>query len=118
MNIKRLFRAVFMVLRCFMLIYMTWNDLTDRQKQFDRLIDGCGVKLDATNGCVEKVARAIGATSRELDCVRQRIELRLRTATLLDMTDAFISNTERMLEQFEKDDEEWRKRGRDLDFNF
>lgn len=97
---------------------MAWNDLTDRQKQLDRLIDSCGVQLDATNGCVEKVARAIGATSCELGFVQQRIELRLRTSALLDKTDAFISNTERMLDQFEKDDEEWRKRGRDLGFNF
>ena len=93
---------------------MEWNDLTYRQKRLDRLIDGCGVQLDATNGCVEKVARAIGATSRELDFVRQRIELRLKTAALLDKTDAFISNTERMLDQFEKDDEEWRRKGKKL----
>ena len=97
---------------------MAWNDLTDRQKQLDRLIDGCGIKLNSTNSCVEKVARAIGATSSELGFVQQRIELRLRTSALLDKTDAFISNTERMLDQFEKDDEEWRKRGRDLGFNF
>ena len=97
---------------------MAWNDLTDRQKQLDRLIDSCGVQLDATNGCVEKVACAIGATSSELCFVQQRIELRLRTSALLDKTDAFISNTELMLDQFEKDDEEWRKRGRDLGFNF
>lgn len=93
---------------------MTCSDLTDRQKQLDRLIDGCGVKLNATNDCVEKVTRAIGATSRELDFVRQRIELRLKTAALLDKTDAFISNTERMLDQFEKDDEEWRRKGKKL----
>lgn len=41
---------------------MACSDLTDRQKQLDRLIDSYGVKLDATNGRVEKVARAIGAT--------------------------------------------------------
>lgn len=97
---------------------MAWNDLTDRQKQLDRLIDSSGVQLDATNGCVEKVARAIGATSSELGFVQQRIELRLRTAALLDKTDAFISNTERMLDQFEKDDEEWRRKGKALGFNF
>lgn len=97
---------------------MTWNDLTDRQKQLDRMVDGCGVKLDANNGCVEKVARAIGATSGELDFLRQRIELRLKTAAALDKTDAFISNTERMLHQFEKDDEEWRRKGKKLGFDF
>lgn len=96
---------------------MTCSDLTDRQKQLDRLIDGCGVKLNATNDCVEKVTRAIGATSRELDFVRQRIELRLRTAALLDKTDSFISNTERMLDQFEKDDDEWRRKGKKLGFD-
>lgn len=97
---------------------MAWNNLTDRQKQLDRLIDGCGVKLNATNSCVEKVARAIGATSSEFDFVRQRIELRLKTATLLDKTDAFISNTEQMLDQFEKDDEEWRRKGKKFGFDF
>jgi len=97
---------------------MAWRDLTDRQKQLDRLIDGCGVKLDATNGCVEKVAHAIGATSGELGFVQQQIELRLRTSALLDKTDAFISNTERMLDQFEKDNEEWRRKGKKLGLDF
>ena len=97
---------------------MAWNDLTDRQKQLDRMIDGCDFKLDATNSCVEKVARAIGATRVELGFVRQRIELRLRAAELLDKTDEFISNTERMLDQFEKDDEEWRRKGKKFGFNF
>ena len=97
---------------------MAWNDLTLREKQLDRLIDSCGAQLDATNGCVEKVARAIGATSSELGFVHQRIELRLRTAELLDKTDTLISNTEQMLDQFEKDDEEWRRKGKKFGFNF
>ena len=97
---------------------MAGSDLTNRQKQLDRMIDGCGVKLDATNGCVEKVACAIGATSSELGFVQQRIELRLRTAELLDKTDALISNTEQMLDQFEKDDEEWKRKGKKFGFNF
>lgn len=97
---------------------MAWNDLTLREKQLDRLIDGCGIKLNSTNSCVEKVARAIGATSGEIDFVRQRVELRLRTAALLDKTDKFISNTEQMLDQFEKDDEEWRRKGKKFGFNF
>lgn len=97
---------------------MAWNDLTLREKQLDRLIDGCGIKLNSTNSCVEKVARAIGATSSELGFVQQRIELRLRTFALLDKTDAFISNTEQMLDQFEKDDEEWRRKGKKFGFNF
>ena len=97
---------------------MAWNDLTDRQKQLDRLIDGCGIKLNSTNSCTEKVARAIGATSNELTFVRQRIELRLRTAALLSETDSSMSNTEQMLDQFEKDDEEWRRKGKKFGFNF
>lgn len=97
---------------------MAWSDLTDRQKQLDKLIDGCGVKIDVTNGSIEKIACAIGATSGEIDFVRQRVELRLRTAALLDKTDKFISNTEQMLDQFEKDDEEWRRKGKALGFDF
>lgn len=97
---------------------MAWSDLTNRQKQLDRMIDGCGVKLDATNGCVEKVACAIGATNSEFGFLQQRIELRLRTAALLNKTDAFISNTEQMLDQFEKDDEEWRRKDKKYGFDF
>lgn len=96
---------------------MAWSDLTDRQKQLDKLIDGCGVKIDVTNGSIEKIAHAIGATSGEIDFVRQRVELRLRTAALLDKTDKFISNTEQMLDQFEKDDEEWLRKGKALGFD-
>lgn len=97
---------------------MAWNDLTNREKQLDKLIDSCGVTLDSSNSCAERVARAIGANNSELVFIRKRIALRLRTAEILGKTDAFISNTELMLDQFEKDDEEWRKRGRDLGFNF
>lgn len=97
---------------------MAWNHLTDRQKQLDRLIDDCDVKLDSTIECAEKVANKIGASRGEIAFIRQRIELRLRTYTLLNQTDMFISNTEQILDQFEKDDEEWRKQGRDLGFNF
>lgn len=97
---------------------MSWNNLTDRQKQLDRKIDGCGVKLDTSNKCVEKVARSIGATKEEYPFVRERIILRLRTAAVLEKTDAFIANTERTLDQFEKDDEEWRRKGKGLGFNF
>lgn len=97
---------------------MAWSDLTDRQKQLDKLIDGCGVKIDVTNGSIEKIARAIGATSGEIDFMRQHVELRLRAAALLDKTDKFISNTEQMLDQFEKDDEEWRRKGKKFGFDF
>ena len=50
--------------------------------------------------------------------IRERIALRLRTSALLDKTDKFISDTEAMLDRFEKDDEEWRRRGRALGFDF
>ena len=97
---------------------MAWNNLTERQKQLDRLIDSCGIELDDSHRCLVKVARAIGAENHELDFVRQRIDLRLRTFALLDKTDSFIEQTEQMLDQFEKDDDEWRKIGRSLGFNF
>lgn len=97
---------------------MSWNSLTDRQKQLDKLIDSCGVKLDATDACLRKVINAIGASAYEVSFVKQRIELRLRTAALLNKTDDFIANTEKMLDQFEKDDEEWRRKGKALGFDF
>lgn len=89
---------------------MKWENLTDRQKNLDKSIERCGVKLDNTEACLSNVMNAIGAKDDEAGFVRKRIEIRLRTAALLGNTDSFISNTERMLDQFEKDEEEWRKK--------
>lgn len=89
---------------------MSYNNLTDRQKSLDKAIESCSVKLDNTETCLRKVMKAIGAKDDEASFVRKRIEIRLRTAALLANTDTFISNTERMLDQFEKDDEEWRRK--------
>ena len=97
---------------------MSWNILTDRQKSLDRAIEQCGVKLDNSDACFRRVMNAIGASASESSFVRQRIELRLRTAALPNQTDDFIYNTEKMLDQFEKDDEEWRRKGRKLGFDF
>lgn len=97
---------------------MSWNSLTDRQKSLDRAIEQCGVRLDNSDVCLRRVMAAIGAYASEATYVKQRIELRLRTADLLKRTDDFIANTERMLDQFKKDDEEWRKKGRALGFDF
>jgi len=97
---------------------MSWNSLTERQKSLDRTIEQCGVKLDNSDACLHRVMSAIGASASETSYVKQRIELRLRTAALLNQTDDFISNTEKMLEQFEKDDEEWRRKGSALGVDF
>lgn len=97
---------------------MTWNSLTVRQKQLDRAIEECGVKLENSRSCLKKVMGRIGASASEEAFVAQRIQLRLRTQALLGDTDKFISDTEAMLDRFNKDDEEWERRGRNLGFNF
>jgi hypothetical protein len=97
---------------------MSWNTLSERQKQLDRAIDDTGVKLDTSERCLRQVMRAIGASPSEELFIRERIALRLRTEVLLGKTDKFISDTEAMLDRFEKDDEEWRRRGRALGFDF
>ena len=97
---------------------MSWNDLPDRQKELDRAIEQCGVKLDDSKACLAKVIRAIGASAAESSYVKSRIDLRLRTQAALGKADDLIAKTEAMLEQFEKDDEEWRRKGRSLGFKF
>ncbi len=97
---------------------MAWNDLTERQKQLDRAIEGCGVKLENSKSCLRKVMSKIGASGSEEAFVAQRIQLRLKTQALLGETDKFISDTEAMLDRFKKDDEEWERHGRNLGFNF
>jgi hypothetical protein len=97
---------------------MSWNTHSERQKQLDRAIDDTGVKLDTSERCLRQVMRAIGASPSEELFIRERIALRLRTEVLLGKTDKFISDTEAMLDRFEKDDEEWRRRGRALGFDF
>lgn len=97
---------------------MTWNDLTERQRQLDRAIESSGVKLESSKSCIRKVMSLIGANASEETFVAQRIQLRLKTQALLGETDKFISDTEAMLDRFKKDDEEWARRGRGLGFNF
>lgn len=87
---------------------MAWNDLTDRQKQLDRAIEGCGVKLDSSDRCLKKVMKAIDAHPDEVAFVRERIALRLRTQQLLNDTDNFIDRTNRTLNRFEEDDKRWK----------
>jgi len=93
---------------------MAWTDLTYRQKQLDRAIDGCGVKLDGSDRCLNKVMEAIDALPDEMAFVRERIVLRLRTQQLLSDTDKFIDNTNRALDAFEKDDARWEFLGKKL----
>ncbi|MGN0051770.1 MAG: hypothetical protein ACI37N_11400 [Prevotella sp.] len=97
---------------------MNWNDLTERQKELDRAIGQCGIKLDDSTTCLSKVIRAIGANPTEASFVKARINLRLKTQMALERADDLISKTEAMLDQFEKDDEEWRRKGRSLGFKF
>lgn len=95
---------------------MAWNDLTEREKQLDRLIEACQVRLDSSEGCLRTVMSRIGANASEKAFVAKRIQLRLKTQALLGETDKFISKTEAMLDRFKKDDEEWERRGRNLGF--
>lgn len=68
---------------------MGWETLTNRQKSLDRAIESCGIKLDNSNECLSRVMSAIRASDSEADYVKQRIELRLRTATLCNSQDLF-----------------------------
>ena len=97
---------------------MSWNDLTNRQKLLDRAIEASGIKLDSSRNCLMKVMKAIGADASEEDFVKERIALRLRTQQLLDDTDQFINKTNKMLDEFEKDDARWRALGKKLGFDF
>lgn len=97
---------------------MSWQDLSDREKELDRKIESCGIKLDPSSNCLGRVMRAIGAMKGEESYVKSRIALRLRTSSLLSDTDKQIDDVEKMLERFKKDDEEWERRGRELGFKF
>lgn len=85
---------------------MAYRELTERQKQLDCAIEGCGVKLDNSRSCLRKVMSKIGAGASEEAFVAQLIQLRLRKNALLRETDKFIDNTEAMLDSLKKSDEE------------
>lgn len=97
---------------------MSWNDLTERQKDLDRAIEQCGIKLDDSTTCISKVIRAISASAAESSYIKSRIELRFRTQAALSKADDLIAKTEVMLGQFEKDDEEWHRKGHSLGVDF
>lgn len=96
---------------------MSWNDLTPRQQSLDRAIEACGIKLDNSSSCLKKVMKAIGANADEEDFVKERIALRLRTQQLLKDTDNLIEKTEKMLDDFDKDDARWKALGKRLGFD-
>lgn len=81
---------------------MSWNDLTERQKDLDRAIEQCGIKLDDSKACLANVMRAIGASAAESSYIKSRIELRFRTQAAHSKADDLIATTEVMLGQFEK----------------
>ena len=62
--------------------------------------------------------KAIGADASEEAFVKKRIALRLRTQQLLDDTDNFIDKTNKMLDEFEKDDARWGAWGKKLGLDF
>lgn len=97
---------------------MSWQDLSNREKELDRKIEVCGIRLDNTNSCLRNVMIRIGALPSEEAFVKSRISLRIRTANLLSETDKQINDIENMLEHFKKDDEEWERKGRELGFKF
>lgn len=61
---------------------MSWNNLTDRQKNLYRAIEASGIKLDNSMSCLMKVKEAIGADDFEENFGKERIALRLRTQQL------------------------------------
>ena len=97
---------------------MSWSELTNRQKSLDRAIDASGIKLDNSEICRTKVMKAIGAEASEETFVKERIALRLRAQQMIDDTDCFIEKTEKMLDDFDKDEARWRFIGKKLGFDF
>ncbi|MBQ9312121.1 MAG: hypothetical protein IJ213_03645 [Bacteroidales bacterium] len=97
---------------------MSWQDLTEREKALDRAIEQCGIRLDLSEKCENKVMQLIGAREEERLFIRECIALRISMQQLLDKTDNFIDETERMLDSFKKDNERWKSLGRKLGFNF
>lgn len=97
---------------------MAWKDLSNRQQSLDRAIDASGIELDNSRSCLKKVMEAIGANAAEEDFVKERIALRLRTKQLLDDTNSFIDRTEKMLDDYKKDDARWKTFGKKLGFDF
>ena len=92
---------------------MSWNNLTDRQKDLDRAIDRCGItasQLSMAPACIKEVCRRIGASSSEEPFIRERIALRLKTASVLQDTNAFIGKTEAQLDRLAEDDKRWEQR--------
>lgn len=97
---------------------MSWNDLTPRQQSLDRAIEASGIELDNSRSCLMKVMKAIGANADEESFVKERITLRLRTQQLLDDSDRLIEKSEKMLDDFDKDDARWKALGKKLGFDF
>ncbi len=94
---------------------------SQRERDLDKAIDNCGIplnKITNTESCVQDVMRRIGASESEHEFVKSRIALRVRTAAVLARADSLIDNAEKTLDQFEKEDKEWERKGEDLGFSW
>ena len=90
---------------------------SQREIDLDRAIDRCGIPMEKfknTEFCVREVMRKIGASESDYEFVKSRVALRVKTAVVLARADALIGNAEKTLDQFEKDDQEWERKGKDL----
>lgn len=95
--------------------------MTPRQKALDKAIDSCGLSLQEfkmTDVCIREVMRRINAVDSEFEFVKSRINVRVRAAEALNKADYLVSKTERTLDHFMKEDEEWERRGSELGIKF
>lgn len=49
---------------------------------------------------------------------KEQKELERKIADVLEKTDKFIDDTEKTLDQFERDDQQWRRKGKNIGFDF
>ena len=86
---------------------MGFNDLSEREKELVRAIGKCQTKLEMTEECLRKVMAEIGAVHGEEAFVKSYIAKQITANQLCNDVDRFVANTNRTLDDFEKEMKRW-----------
>lgn len=80
--------------------HLPFDELTDHQRSLCNAIDTCGVNLDNSERCLQRVMKAINADPSDAAFVKERIALNIETSNFIDFVDSQLREAEKLIKKF------------------
>lgn len=77
--------------------HLPFDELTDHQRSLCYAIDTCGVNLDNSERCLQRVMKAINADSSDIAFVKQRIALNIENSDFIKFVDDELRKAEKLI---------------------